>query len=247
MTRVARSSDAVATSTVIDIDLGSALACQAIGLFNHNLGASATWTISGGSAPGSTSAYAGTARAVVQMSTSPDDLEWEESGYWEGTGDGWVRNTHPVIHVLTAQVSARYWRIQITDTGNADGYVQLGRVYIGPVMIPDYNDSYGRAQGFADYTEFERAASGAAFARLGRKAKTAEVAAEWLSLGEQRALRSIMRRDGADEDVLWVPDATDAAAQQEFGFLGRITDGLGAIAHPHPNAFAATIRLEERL
>jgi hypothetical protein len=247
ITRVARSSDAATTSTRIDIDLGSSLACQAFALINHNLGASATWTITAGTSSGASDTYSGSARAVVQMSTSPDLLTWGESGFWEGTGDEWVRNTHPVIYVHTSQLSARYWRIQITDTGNADGYVQVGRIYIGPVLIPAKNDSYGRGQGFSDFTTFERGATGASFARLGRKAKRADIAMDWMTLEEQRAMRSIMRRGGADEDVLWCPDSTDAAVQQEFGFLGTVTAGLDSITTPYLGAYSGKFTIEERL
>lgn len=247
ITRVARSSDATAASTRFDIDLGAALACQGFAVVNHNASAAATWTITGGTSSGASDTYSGSARSAVQMSTSADVLEWEDSGFWEGTGDEWVRNMHPLIYVHTAQITARYWRIQITDTANADGYVQFGRVYIGPVLIPALNDSYGRGQGFSDFTTFERGPTGAAFARQGRKAKRAEIAFDWLTNEEQRALRSIMRRDGADADVLFASDATDAAAQQEFGFLGTVTAGLESIVTPVPSYYAGKFTIEERL
>ena len=70
---------------------------------------------------------------------------------------------------------------------------------------------------------------------------------DWLTLEEQRALRSIMRRDGADADILFCTDSSDAAAQQEFGFLGTITAGLDAISTPHLNTYAGTFTVEERL
>ena len=276
ITRVARSSDATAASTRFDIDLGAALACQGFAVVNHNASAAATWTITGGTSSGASDTYSGSARSAVQMSTSADVLEWEDSGFWEGTGDEWVRNMHPLIYVHTAQITARYWRIQITDTANADGYVQFGRVYIGPVLIPALNDSYGRGQGFKDFTEFEQRAAyfdgepdhyarlgalldeiglertavsamGDPFARQGRKAKRAEIALDWLTNEEQRALRSIMRRDGADADVLFASDATDAAAQQEFGFLGTVTAGLESIVTPVPSYYSGKFTIEERL
>jgi len=247
ITRVARSTDATAASTRVDIDLGSAKACQGFALINHNCSAGATWRVTGGTSAGASDVFDSGSLAVVQMSIGADILEWSDSGWWEGMGDEWLRNMHPIIYVHSASVTARYWRFAVTDTANTDGYVQFGRPYIGPVLIPTNNDSYGRGQGFADFTTFERGTTGARFARLGRKAKKASIALEWLSYEEVRYLRGISRQDGVDADVLFCSSATDAAEQQEYGFLGTVTDGLESLQQTHHLNFAASLSLEERL
>jgi hypothetical protein len=233
ITRVARTTSAAAANTVIDIDCGATKSMRGFGLFNHNLQSTAQWRIKASlSAIGSTDVLDSGAKNVLQMSLSPDVLEWEDTGWWEGIGDGWVRNMHPIIYVHSELISARYVRIEITDTTNPDGYVQVGRAFAGPVLEPAYNDDLGRGSGFVDFNTFDVGEAGAEFARLGRKVKRETVTLSWLTEAEARFLRGISRQRGTDDDVLYVPDVGSASAQQEYGFLGRIEGGLEGIDQP---------------
>lgn len=233
ITRPARSTDATAANTKIDIDCGSAKSMRAFALINHNLQSTAQWRIKASlTALGSTDVLDTGALNILQMSLSPDVLAWEDSGWWEGIGDGWLRNMHPVIYVHTSQISARYVRIEITDTSNSDGYVQIGRAIISPMLVPATNDDLGRGRGFLDFNAFDVGEAGAEFARLGRKAKRETVSLSWLTEEEARFLRGISRQRGTDDDVLYVPDVGSASAQQEYGFLARIEGGLDGIDQP---------------
>ena len=233
ITRVARTTSAAAANTVIDIDCGATKSMRGFGLFNHNLQSTAQWRIKASlSAIGSTDVLDSGAKNVLQMSLSPDVLEWEDTGWWEGIGDGWVRNMHPIIYVHSELISARYVRIEITDTTNPDGYVQVGRAFAGPVLEPAYNDDLGRGSGFVDFNTFDVGEAGAEFARLGRKVKRETVTLSWLTEAEARFLRGISRQRGTNDDVLYVPDVGSASAQQEYGFLGRIEGGLEGIDQP---------------
>lgn len=245
--RCARSSNALTTSTQFDIDLGSAMACQGFAIPNHNASSSAQWQITAGTAAGGSSLLDSGLINCQQVSDSAGVFEWGDTGFWEGTGDQWLRNTHPLIYIAPSQVSARYWRIAFTDTGNADGYLQISPPYVGPVMIPEFMDVYARPEGFTDYATFDRSAAGTTFAREGLKAKRTELDLARLSEDEARVFRGVMRRDGANADILWAPSATDAVAQQEYGFVGRITSGLEAIARSSYLVHSARITLEERI
>lgn len=248
ITRPARSTSASAANTVIDIDCGSTKSMRGFALINHNLQSTATWRIKASlSALGSTDVLDSGSKNVLQMSLSPDVLAWEDSGWWEGIGDGWVRNMHPVIYIHSEQISARYVRIEITDTTNADGYVQVGRAIVCPVLEPALNDDLGRGTGFIDFNAFDTGEAGAEFARLGLKVKAESVTLSWLTEAEARFLRGISRQRGTDDDVLYVPDVSDAAAQQEYGFLGRIESGLKSIDRPYNgDVRRATLELRER-
>lgn len=248
ITRSARSSSAAAANTVIDIDCGSAKSMRAFALINHNLQSTAQWRIKASlTAIGSTDVLDTGARNVVQMSMYADLLTWTDTGWWEGIGDGWLRNMNPVIYVHTGQISARYVRIEITDTTNPDGYVQVGRAIAAPVLVPATNDDYGRSRGFLDFNSFDTGEAGAEFSRLGRKLKTESVSLSWLTEQEARFLRGISRQRGTDDDVLYVPDVSDAAAQQEYGFLARIESGLESIDQPVPgDVRRVRLKLRER-
>lgn len=248
ITRVARSTSAAPAHSVIDIDCMSAKSMRGFALINHNLQSSATWRIKASlSAIGSTDVLDTGSINVLQMSLSPDVLEWEDTGWWEGIGDGWLRNMHPVIYIHSGQITARYVRIEISDATNPDGYIQIGRAPACPVLVPNYNDDLGRGSGFVDFNAFDVGEAGAEFARLGRKVKRESVSLSWLTEEEARFLRGISRQRGTDDDVLYVPDVGDAAAQQEYGFLARIESGLESIDRPlNGDVRSAKLILRER-
>lgn len=248
ITRVARSTSAATANTVIDIDCGSAKSMRGFGLINHNLQSIATWRVKASlSGIGSTDVLDTGSINALQMSLSPDVLTWEDTGWWEGIGDGWLRNMNPVMYVHSGQITARYVRIEISDATNPDGYVQVGRAIVCPVLEPNYNDDLGRGTGFVDFNAFDVGEAGAEFARLGRKGKRESVSLSWLTEEEARFLRGISRQRGTDDDVLYVPDVGDAAAQQEYGFLARIESGLESIERPlNGDVRSAKLILRER-
>lgn len=90
------------TGGYIDIDLGSAKAVSSVGIIG-NLTASATITIKGNS----TESWA--APPVDETVTAYD------------------RN---LIEYFT-EAEYRYWRLEIADSGNPDGYIEIGRIFLG--------------------------------------------------------------------------------------------------------------------
>jgi len=64
------------------------------------------------------------------------------------------------VHVLSAEHTARYWRVLFVDIDNARGYVQLGRCVLAPRYGPAYNYSVGAEFGFLDNTEAVTSESG---------------------------------------------------------------------------------------
>lgn len=86
----------------IDIDLGSAKAVSSIGIIG-NLSASATITLKGNSSE------SWAAPPLDETITAAD------------------RN---LIHYFT-EATYRYWRLEIADSGNPDGYIEVSRVFLG--------------------------------------------------------------------------------------------------------------------
>ena len=61
--------------------------------------------------------------------------------------------------ILAAGVTARYWSIEITDTGNSDGYVEIGRVGLWGIA-PAVNMSWGVQYGIRDNSVSDYSLSG---------------------------------------------------------------------------------------
>jgi len=89
------------TAQSVIIDMGSAVSVTVAALGGHNLSASATTTIAGGtSASVFTTAVSITRHADLMLS-------------------------------FFASKTYRYWRLSITDPTNTDGYIEVGRLWLG--------------------------------------------------------------------------------------------------------------------
>ena len=122
----------------------------------------------------------------------------------EGQNVGWV-------HVSTAAQSARYWRYDIWDTANADGFVEIGRLYTCAGWQPTVNMVYGSSVGVQTATRGEESWGGAelfdvrASRRVFRVLLEDEPEAEMM----QQALRQ-MRKGGIHRDFFFVSDPSDS-------------------------------------
>jgi hypothetical protein len=100
------------SSEWIKFDFGSAKAVRALVFVGHNLTSGATIKIQGN---------------ATDVWTSPSiDVTL-------------TYNAANVVYLWTADQSFRYWRITIADASNPDGYVQIGRVFLGPTTTPERN------------------------------------------------------------------------------------------------------------
>lgn len=99
------------TSAIITIDLGSAKAVDALLLTRENF----------------------TADATIEWRYSSDNFSSEDVQAGLLTVGAKPRGFDLVFPLLLdAPVSRRYWRLIINDASNPDGYLQIGRLYIGP-------------------------------------------------------------------------------------------------------------------
>lgn len=223
--QVARSTNADAANTVLGLDLGAAATFRVLALPGHNLSAAAQIALDAGTTSGGTDVVVGSLADVWSI----DD------------GDG---SSRAAVVVLPAEVSARYVTIRISDEANADGYVQLARAWLGPVITPTYDPAYGLQHGLLDMSSTDRSDAGALWVTARRRLRTASFALEGLSLAEADALHELQRAAGTTEEVLYLPHADHAARRQRYGFVGTLQE-LSAIEYPWPRHRRLPMRLTE--
>src|SRR5690606_18692553 len=70
-----------------------------------------------------------------------------------------------VQHSFTsfAAQTRRWWRIDIDDTDNADGFFSLGRLMLASAWAPDTNFSFGAGIGWLDPTTHDESVAGHLF------------------------------------------------------------------------------------
>jgi hypothetical protein len=244
---VARSTAATTASTQFIADLGTTRSLRAFALVNHNLSQNATWKVSLGTTSGGAEVYAGSFQAVWALTFAEGGIEWEANNWWgAGVGDGYTGHPFIAPYLLPASYDARYVKVEIDDTTNSAGYVQIGRAFIGGGFVPTYNASYGLQDAWTDLSTAQRSDSGAVFSTKRRRARQTRFALNYTSLDEGAILYEIVRRQGTVYDVLYLPNVSDYQAAQRYGYLGLLRE-LSALEYPYPNARAMAFAVEEML
>lgn len=199
-------SDVYRTSLVneINIDMGVATAIDFISLMGHN-------------GQGTVTIKAGTTSAVSDYTSGSLNLI-------TGSSVGYDKNCFAAK--ITTQ-TYRYWKLEIDDTGNADGYFQAGRLYLSKAFIPNTNASYGFAEGYLDRSRNQRTISGG----LSSVSRTPLRTVQWdLEFGSESemygTLRDIDLTRGVSKDVLLIPDIDDTSYFQKryvYGIMDELT------------------------
>ncbi|WP_306603940.1 hypothetical protein [Azonexus sp.] len=251
LSRVARSANALAASTKFDIALSKARRVRCLALIVHNLSVSSTVRVlADDEASFATPLYDSGAVAMWPSGTISDDLlEWEDDNFWLATvsQEAVAGYQAPFIHLLPAAIPARYWRVEINDTANPDGWVHIGRVYIADAWTPDYNLEYGNDLSFEDVSAVETSLASEEFFEARRKRRKFRFNLPRLSINEgyQQAL-DLERRAGTTGEVLVVADPDDVQNGVRRNFLGRIS-ALSGLQHAAHNVMTKRFEIAEVL
>lgn len=246
---VARSTDATESSTQFTIDLGQPRTIDLLVLCGHNLSLEATLRVVASEVSSfSPLVYDSGFTVVWPALFSSESLEWEDDNWWSGQLTTEVRESYPsnAIRRFT-QISARYWKVLIADTGNADGYVQIGRLMISAVWSPVVNYDYGASLGFETDTAVEKSLGGQEYfdRRTGRRVFRCQLS--WLS--EQEAYErawEIQRTLGTDGEVFINIDPDNTLHESRLAYLGRLRQ-LTAIEHPYYSYHRMAVEVAELL
>lgn len=253
ISKVARSSNTLTTSTIFNIDQGasSPVAIECIGLVAHNLSVSAKVRIRGDDAADFASVIYNSGWLDVWSSgVIPQDLlEWEDDNFWLGTisQNAIAGYRAPFTHYLTAASPLRYWRIELDDTGNTDGWLQIGRVFIGQVWQPAYNMSYGMTFGYEDATALESSLTGEEFFDIRTRTRLHKFSLDFLSKEEAYSyILNMQQILGTSGEILISGDRSDTANTPRMCFLGRMKT-LSPLGTPHHNVYSAQFEIKEIL
>lgn len=205
-----------------------------VGLCSHNLSLAATVRIraSNSSSFASTLYDSGTIAAFPAGVTaaSRDGLRWN------------------YFHKLTTATAATYWRVEIVDAANPDGYVSVGRLFAGTgVWQPSINMNAGAGLGFESNAEVMKALSGAEWIT---DVEAHRVLRFGLQLPESEMLDSgfdLQRvAAGARREVVAVWDPSDGVHYVRRSLFGRLRT-LSAIEAPYYATSKTAFEIKELL
>ena len=219
--KVARSTDAAAASTVFDVDLGVARALRLLAVLGSNLTPAATVRFA---------IYVDAAQTQLLYDTGALPVTWKDVD--AETLDGW----RPDFWVaLPEEILGRYVRVEIQDAANADGYVELGRCLLMPAWEPATNFAYGAAIHYDhSATVIDQALSGVRYADRHAPLRAQRITLPVLEEDEAcRQVLEMQRRLGRDGELFFVhdPDAADFYVRQK-SFLATMNE-INALEEPY--------------
>lgn len=247
--RVARTTDLQLTSTQFKIDIGPGNAVRIVALAGHNFSSTALYRILASNVSDFSSVVTDSGWLDVYPPAFPfGTVEWEDPHFWEGRyTDAELPEKREMIYVLPATTRAQFWRVEIDDQDNADGYVQIGRAFIGQAWQPSRNIQVGFTMTPTTDTDVQTARSGARY--FDRRTTRREVQFTIANIAEDESYGvayEIMRQMGVDGEVVFIFDPDDIVHAGRRNFLGHLAQ-LGGIEHPYPLMQSVGFRVSELL
>ena len=214
LAKVARSTDDELVSTIVNADFSNQKYLYCVALPKHNLTIDALVRVrlSNNSDMSAPTYDTGWVNAYPKIYPSEMPL-WDDPGTWDGylAQDDYDRGlTFGWTHVLTAPTNGRYLRLEINDTSNPDGYVDLGRLVAASGYIPVINFEVGAGLGWQTSSTSVESDGGATFhnARYQRRVFNCVLANQ----SENEAmvhLWEITRLMGTSEQFFFIYDIDD--------------------------------------
>lgn len=156
-----------------------------------------------------------------------------------------LRST-PTIIPTTPQ-TYRYWRIDIDDDTNPDGYIELGRVFMGSLWQPGINMVYGASLHYEARDEAGETRSGAEYFDEREGFRVARFRLQAATEGEAvLTLMRMQRQLGTSGELFFVWDDDDTTYAPERTFLGRMR-AVSPITAARWSEFEAEFDIKEML
>jgi hypothetical protein len=231
LSSVARSTGDANADTIINVDFGSAKTVGVVAIVRHNLRSAARWRIRGSAASDMSGALYDSQSGGINPLCWPE--QWASgvlpAGHPNASTrlytDAQINALNPprdVVHVLSTQTAARYWRVEFFDTANTDDYVQMARFVMAPLYVTTTLPEVGAEFGFADASSVGRTLSGAQFVDERPKARTLSL--RYVNATDAEAvtvLRDMQEQLGVAGQVYCVSDTSDTHNLQRRSFLAN--------------------------
>lgn len=246
----ARSTDATLASTLFQFTTDKSRIINVIAVVGHNLTTDAKYRIRGNtSASFSSPLYdSGWQDVWSDMANAIyGGLEWEADSFWSWKMDSEEAAFYPGIafNVLSGIINYQYWQIEFSDTGNPNGYVEIGRLFVGNSWQPTYNASFGWALGYEDESLVEESLGGAEYYDNRPKFRVLKFGLDYLTASEATTTAlGISRMLGITDEVLVIWDKSDTTNLMRRSFLGRPRT-LSPIDNPDPVRFTTAFEIKE--
>ena len=220
----------------------------AVALVRHNFSQGSTWRIRAGD----DATFQNVKYDSGPLEVWPDIEEFGTQPWgifqWGGLLPEEVAETITLsaYHLLPQQTVARYVRIDLADPANPAGYLQAGRLLVGPYYRPSRHFLYGWSMGYEDPSEVSKSRGGQTWVDVQERYRVLRFSVA--NLNEREAFDNIfdhlLRRRGVSGDVLVIPQSDKPELFHHQAVYGRLRT-LEPIANPFFESFETSFEVEE--
>lgn len=227
LSQVARTMGVNTTSSIINIDQGSALATGLISIAGHNFSSvsKVRITMDNVGTMAEPEYDSGWVKPYPNGMIPQSLLEWEDSNFWFGVSS---QNTvsgygNPFIHVIPSRPVQRYCRIEIDDSTNTDNFIHFGRVFIGDAWTPKYNATYGLTCNVIDKSEIEESLNLTEYYNQRRRCRELNFTLDCLTDDEAYGrVLDMLVWNGITGEIVVVVDPDDVGNSHRRNIYGRL-------------------------
>lgn len=245
--RRARSSSLSTSDAQVNIDLFSGTNVVCIAIVGHQIRPDAKWRIEAFSDSARTNRTYDSGSIYAWQSEDNANRTWSDSSFPTGRPkpDDVNDINWPLVHTILSGQNDLYWRITIDDQANADGYVEVGRVFIGYAWQSPINFSGGSSEQWNDDSDVEESFSGAEFFRNRTPFRRVDGTLKLLNVDPAfgRA-QELMRRAKRTKEVMFVPRPDDPNHLNRRSFLARMEE-LPPLERIVPDLSSQPFRVKE--
>lgn len=228
LAQVARTVDVDETSTQFVIDFGQPRKVDLLSFINHNASFSGMVVIESSKtndfATIEDTYTADMWSGISDSAWSVQESEWEDDSFWLGgyTEEEVQGFTSVSTNIIDYFEATRFLRVRIIDPQNQDGFIEIGRVFVGPVIQPQINYSFGAGLSYETNTAIEEALGGAEYFDEREPFRVFRFSLEMMTDGDAYGkFLEIIRRAGVHGEIFVVPDPEDKFQGLRRNFMGR--------------------------
>lgn len=140
----------------------------------------------------------------------------------------------------------RKLEIVLTDLDNPDGYIEAGRLIVGPYWSPEYNFDFNHQIVPVDSTQNRRTEAGDLRGELSPKWRKINFSLSNMDAEDRAAMLRILRRHGTSRPVFisLFPENADPVLEQAYSLWGKFVEDV-PVSQPNFDVYAASASVEE--
>lgn len=209
--QVARSTSLAAASTRFVADMGAPRLIQSLAMIGSNLTATSTVRFRVSNNADGSSPLLDVTVPGYPPNVAFGSLPWGQFP-WSGYRDDTLPAGQVTFYQSPSIMTARYVIVDILDSSNPAGYVQIGRFMAGVAFVPKYNFIYGAAFRWNDPTRVSTSVGGQKWFDKRPNFRSFSCGFDAASEGEAYgAVYDMQRRVGISGNLLMIYDPADTA------------------------------------